>query len=186
MARLINAEYPACENSAPALPAARLTTSRSPRRTMTSVRPGVSFGRSDIAKRWLWPLRRAISIRAASSITGERRSSGPAIKISSSRARCPTSRRGALARSDSRSARSARAAGSECGTRSVRTPSNSSTRSGLKFTAPPRYSSAIRRAASARRLGSPCRTISSSPGISDVAIVIKHTQNRRIGRFWAI
>ena len=37
--------------SAPALPAARRTTSRSPRRTMTSVRPGESVGRSDIASR---------------------------------------------------------------------------------------------------------------------------------------
>ena len=34
--------------------------------------------------------------RACSSITGDRRSSGPAIRISSSRARCPTSARGAL------------------------------------------------------------------------------------------
>ena len=97
LARLISTEYPACENSAPALPAARLTTSRSPRRMMTSVRSGESFGRSDIASRWPWPLRRAISISAPSSMTGDRRSSGPAIEISSSRASCPTRARGALA-----------------------------------------------------------------------------------------
>jgi hypothetical protein len=46
-----------------------------------------------------------------------------------------------------------------------------------------RNSSAIRRAASARRLGSACLTISSSPGISDVATVIKHTQTRHNGEF---
>ena len=43
------------ENAAPALPAVRLTTSRSPRRTMTSVRSGESAGRSAIASRWPWP-----------------------------------------------------------------------------------------------------------------------------------
>ena len=52
---------------------------------------GESFGRSDIASRWPWPLMRAISTSACSSITGDRRSSGPAIRISSSRASCPTS-----------------------------------------------------------------------------------------------
>ena len=62
-----------------------------------------------------------------SSYSGERRSSGPAIAISSSRASCPTSPRGALARIDSRSARSARAESSVCGTRPVRMPSNRST-----------------------------------------------------------
>jgi len=36
-----------------------------------------------LASRWPWPLWRAISIKAASSMTGERRSSGPAINISS-------------------------------------------------------------------------------------------------------
>ena len=95
-ARLISVEYPACENSAPALPAARLTVSRSPRRTMTSVRSGESADRSEIASRWPWPFMRAISIRAWSSITGDRRSSGPAIDISSSRASCPTSLRGRI------------------------------------------------------------------------------------------
>jgi hypothetical protein len=35
--------------------------------------------------------------------------------------------------------------------------------------------------ASVQRLGSPCLTISSSPGTSDAATVIKRTQNRRIG-----
>ena len=39
---------------------------------------------------------------------------------------------------------------------------------GPEMRGPRRNSSAIRRAASARRLGSPCLTISSSPGISDV------------------
>ncbi len=43
-ARLISVEYPVCEKTAPALPAARLITSRSPRRTMTSVRSGESAG----------------------------------------------------------------------------------------------------------------------------------------------
>jgi len=42
--------------------------------------------------------------QATSSMTGDRRSKGPAIAISSSRASWPTSRRGALARIDSRSA----------------------------------------------------------------------------------
>jgi hypothetical protein len=43
---------------------------------------------------------RAISTRAASSISGDRRSSGPAIRISSSRASWPTSARGALPKID--------------------------------------------------------------------------------------
>ena len=42
------------------------------------------------------------------------------------------------------------------------------------------YGSAIRCAASARRCGSPCLTISSSPGISDVAAVINTLKNRRV------
>jgi hypothetical protein len=41
-------------------------------------------------------------------------------------------------------------------------------------------------AASARRFGSPPRMISSSPGISDVAAVIHHTQIGRLTRFLAI
>src|ERR1700730_9692411 len=41
----------------------------------------------------------------------------------------------------------------------------------------------MRRAAPARRLGSPFLTISSSPGISDMATDIKRTQNGRIGGF---
>ena len=47
---------------------------------MTSVRSGDSVGRSDIASRWPWPLARAISSSACSSITGERRRSGPATR----------------------------------------------------------------------------------------------------------
>ena len=65
----------------PPFPAARRTTSRSPRRIMTSVRSGESVGRSDIASRWPWPFLPAISTSACSSITGDRRSSGPAIEF---------------------------------------------------------------------------------------------------------
>src|ERR1700730_4629369 len=116
-------------------------------------------------------------------MTGDRRSNGPAIDISSSRASCPTSPRGALASMDSRSARAARAAISVWGTRSIRMPTNKSTCSIWTFAAPCRNSSLILRAASARRLGSPFLTISSSPGISEVATVIKRTQTRRIAKF---
>src|SRR5229473_4310305 len=42
----------------------------------------------------------------------------------------------------------------------------------------------MRRAASARRLGSPCLTISSSPGISEVATVMKLTQTQCVGGFF--
>ena len=83
---------------APALPAARLTDL------------AVAAAHNDIGEvgRKLWPLRHRQQMtlaldagdldQACSSITGDRRSSGPAIDISSSRASCPTSPRGALAR----------------------------------------------------------------------------------------
>ena len=101
-------------------------------------------------------------------MTGDRRSSGPAIDISSSRASCPTSVRRRVgeqrtaARPDRRARqfRCAERDRSGCGRTdrrdragSSRPPAGTARRSGART--------------SARRLGSPCLTISSSPGISD-------------------
>ena len=55
---------------------------------------------------------------------------------------------------------------------------------GSEVRRPCRNSPAIRRATSARRLGSPCLTISSNPGINDVATDMKHTQARHGGGFF--
>ena len=122
---------------------------------------------------------RAISISACSSITGERRSSGPAIDISSSRASCPTSSRGALA--SDRQPLGQIGAGGDFG---MRNEIDQDAVEQIDVIGPE-----IRRALQ-KQFGDPARglgaafgiailTISSSPGISEVATVIKHTQTRR-------
>jgi len=155
-ARLISDEYPVPENRAPALPATRRTTSRSPRRTITSVTRPTMLAAATSPADGPGPS----CARSRSRSARQPQASGAARALRSTpHPRAPagrTSPGGALPSMDKRSARSAREAISVCGTRPVRMPSNRSTCAGLNWPAPAKnsfrnFARRHRRAAADRR-----------------------------------